>query len=896
MKTLTLFSALIFSSLLSFSQEIIEWQMTLGGVFSDKQTCSVATQDGGVLVGGHSSSIISGNKTEDSKGDADFWVVKISEIGIVEWQKVFGGNKNDFLLALIQTTDGGYLLAGSSLSDSSGDKTSATKGADDYWVVRIDKEGALLWEKSFGGTGNEYIYAITNSNDGGFVVGGISNSNNNGDKLEESMGGFDLWMIKCDAQGNIQWQNSIGTASDDFISSVEQTNDGDYVLGCYSYSTNISPDKSEAGFGPDYWVIKLNSEGQIEWENTIVALDEDVLTVAHQTNDGGYILGGYSNSKAGSDKSEYSWVELNDYWIVKLDSAGEIVWENTISAGFNDTLTSIYEYDNGEYLVMGSSTSNYFWGIEKTEDNNGGADFWMLKLNAEGELIWQATIGGCSEEYGGAAFQTKDGKVIITGTSNSGNCGDKDDVCYGFTDYWVMKVLLDYNIITGSVFYDFDKNGILDNNDFSVPNLMVQEATTGKLAITNKEGAYTIAVTDSGDFSTSVISPLFVAYEFLPENREINFNTDAGLTVSENNFGITPSYDFADLSVTLTSVSIMRAGQSCIYSAHILNTGTQPTDGDLILTFDTDLLTYTSSNVQPVSMANNEIVFPITALPAFTTTDVQITFLIKTSAPFGQQFEASAIVATQGTIDPFVFNDTCHTNDTIVASYDPNDISVDRGFILSSETSNPPELNYIIRFQNTGNDTAFNIKVVNKLSQYVDLSSFVLIDNSDTVEITLNQFTHELEFSFANIHLPDSNVNEIESHGFVRYKIMPNPGLLINDSISTYADIYFDYNDAVKTNDALTVITEPTLVETIPSDHFPISIYPNPATNIVAIRNPTLSASSLSVLNVSGQVIYFVELSTDELHQINIDKWNSGIYFIQMVSETETAVAKLVKN
>ncbi len=896
MKTLFLFCALIFSSLLTFSQEIIEWQKTIGGINYDNQTCSIATSDNGILVGGYSYSGISGNKTVDSKGYADFWVVKISESGNVEWQKEIGGNKNDFLFALTQTADGDYLLAGSSLSDSTSDKSSASKGADDYWVVRLDESGALLWDKSYGGTGNDYAYAITNSNDGGFFIGGISNSNSTGDKLEPIMGGFDLWMIKCDADGNMQWQNSIGTSSNDFISSIEQTSDGGYIIGSNPSYGDASFDKSEDGNGMDYWVIKLNSDGQIEWENTIVALGEDVLSVAHQTHDGGYILGGYSNSAMGGDKSEYSWVELNDYWIVKLDSAGEVVWDNTISGAYSDTLKSISELANGDYLVSGNSNSDDFWGVEKTEASNGGTDYWMLKLNAEGELIWQSTIGGCFDDYGGAAFQTKDGNIIITGTSISGNCGDKDDGCYGYTDYWVMKVLTDYNLITGSVFYDFNKNGIFDNLDISAPNMLIQEATTGKLAFTKSDGSFTIPVTDSGDFSVSIASPLWNAYESLPENREIHFNTDAGLTGNENNFAITASYDFADLSATITSASILRAGQSSQYATHIINLGTLSTDGLISLSFDPSKMSFTSSNVQPTTITNNELVFPLSTIEGCSSDEILITFLVANTAQFGQLVETSAIVASLGSLDPVVFNDTCHSTDTVKASKDPNEISVDRGFILSSETSNPPELNYIIRFQNTGNDTAFNIKVVNPLSQYVDLSSFVLIDNSDPVEITLNQFTRELEFSFANIHLPDSNVNEIESHGFVRYKIKPSSGLLLNDSISTYADIYFDYNDAVKTNDALTVITEPTAVETVPLDYFPISIYPNPATNIVAIRNPASSASTLSVLNASGQVVYNVELTASELHQINIDKWSSGIYFIQMVNETETVVVKLVKN
>ena len=164
----------------------------------------------------------------------------------------------------------------------------------------------IQWQNTIGGSGYDYLHSIQQTSDGGYVLGGTSNSNISGDKTDSSQGSYDYWVVKLDASGVIQWQNTIGGSGFDRLFSIQQTSDGGYVLGGYSYS-NISGDKTENSQGSaDYWVVKLDSSGTIQWQNTIGGSGWDMLYSIQQTSDGGYVLGGYSDSNISGDKTENS--------------------------------------------------------------------------------------------------------------------------------------------------------------------------------------------------------------------------------------------------------------------------------------------------------------------------------------------------------------------------------------------------------------------------------------------------------------------------------------------------------------------------------------------------------------------------------------------------------------
>ncbi|MEO5572206.1 MAG: hypothetical protein ABIT08_12530 [Bacteroidia bacterium] len=232
----------------------------------------------------------------------------------IEWQNTIGGDSLDEPRSIQQTADGGYILCGFSLSNSSGDKMENCIGNWDYWMVKTDAFGNIQWENTIGGNGWDWPYSIQQTTDGGYILGGFSDSNISGDKTENSNGGYDYWIVKTDSAGNIQWQNTIGGSGYDFLYSIQQTTDGGYILGGFSNS-NISGDKTENSNGDkDYWIVKTDAIGNIQWQNTIGGSNRDELLSIQQTDDGGYILGGTSWSNISGDKTENNWDTMQFYY------------------------------------------------------------------------------------------------------------------------------------------------------------------------------------------------------------------------------------------------------------------------------------------------------------------------------------------------------------------------------------------------------------------------------------------------------------------------------------------------------------------------------------------------------------------------------------------------------
>ncbi|MFI5172810.1 MAG: T9SS type A sorting domain-containing protein [Chitinophagales bacterium] len=280
------------------------------------------TSDKGYILGGYSKSNISGDKNENNQDTSlitpDYWIIKTDSFGNIQWQNTIGGNLDDLLYSIDQTSDGGYILGGYSWSNISGDKTeNSWGGSKDYWVVKLDTTGNIQWQNTIGGDSEDELYSIQQTIDGGYILGGYSASGISGDKTENCWGSWDYWPVKLDMIGNIQWQSTIGGNDDDRSYSIQQSADGGYILGGSSWS-DISGNKTESSLGLiDYWIVKINNSGTIQWQNAIGGDLGDEFLSLQQTFDGGYILGGWSNSNISGDKTE-DCLGHSDYWIVKL--------------------------------------------------------------------------------------------------------------------------------------------------------------------------------------------------------------------------------------------------------------------------------------------------------------------------------------------------------------------------------------------------------------------------------------------------------------------------------------------------------------------------------------------------------------------------------------------------
>lgn len=261
----------------------------------------------------------------------------------IEWQNTIGGTMSDFLYSLQQTNDGGYILGGRSVSDSGGDKTENSRGTADFWVVKIDSSGNITNQKTLGGADTDKLCRVRQTSDGGYILGGESDSDISGEKTENSMGSTDNWIIKTDSLFNIQWQNTLGGQVLTLCKTLNKL-----LMGITLYQERRLPpqsaDKSENSMGGlDFWIIRLDEVGNVIWENTIGGSGNEYHADIHPTRDGGYILGGRSDSDISGDKTDSSngnW----DYWILKLDSSGNIQWQNSIGGSYVEDLYNLSNF------------------------------------------------------------------------------------------------------------------------------------------------------------------------------------------------------------------------------------------------------------------------------------------------------------------------------------------------------------------------------------------------------------------------------------------------------------------------------------------------------------------------------------------------------------------------
>ncbi|MDF9796528.1 hypothetical protein OKW21_001791 [Catalinimonas alkaloidigena] len=481
----------------------------------------IVTSDGCFLLGGYSNSNASGDKSEDSKGGYDYWLIKIDAEGNVLWDKTIGGSGDDELHSILPTPDGGYLLGGYSESDASSDKSEDSKGGTDFWLVKTDASGNVLWDKTIGGNAADQLYDMLPFNGDSYLLGGTSDSDTSGDKSEDSKGEMDFWAVIVDSNGNPTWDKTIGSQGTDLFQSMTQSQDGSFVLAGTSIG-NASGDKSEdSRGGNDFWAVKAIGEDNTfikqlslidaQSDTEIQALkDGDVINLAELSSNAFSIeahtlpqtvdrvefeITGPINHQQterrlpyalfGDDNGNISGREwpTGEYTISAtpflMDKASipttlsfqliqnvaiaqpDIEWDKTLGGMLDDIPAKAIPTPDGGYLIAGTSDSNR--SGEKSEDSKGDTDYWVVKTDARGNKLWDKTFGGTEKEELKEAFLTEDGGSLLAGHSSSGASGNKSATQTG---NWLVKI-------------DNQGNKIWDKNIEGDPFLLISAADDG---------------------------------------------------------------------------------------------------------------------------------------------------------------------------------------------------------------------------------------------------------------------------------------------------------------------------------------------------------------------------------------------------------------------------------
>ncbi|MEN6342770.1 MAG: hypothetical protein ABFC89_09450, partial [Methanospirillum sp.] len=303
-----------------------------------------------------------------------YWVVKLDGTGAIQWQKLLGGSSPDEGYAIQQTSDGGYILFGYSQSSTSGDVTGTNHGSDDYWVVKLSGTGATQWQQLLGGSGRDSGQSVQQTLDGGYILFGYSQSSASGDITGSNHGGIDYWVVKLDGTGAIQWQTLLGGSSSDEGTAIRQTPDGGYILVGYSESSASGNVLGTNHGGYDCWVVKLDDTGAIQWQELAGGSGYDLGSSVQLTADGGYILVGYSQSSASGDITGTNH-GFFDAWIVKLKAAPGI----RLGPGWNFVSVPAV-------LAAGSDTASIFAGV-----NTGGHSIFLYNATAKAWAPMTAT-------------------------------------------------------------------------------------------------------------------------------------------------------------------------------------------------------------------------------------------------------------------------------------------------------------------------------------------------------------------------------------------------------------------------------------------------------------------------------------------------------------------------
>lgn len=330
--------------------------------------------------------------------------------GEVAWMYSFGGSGEDTPRSVIETTDGGFAIFGFSNS-TDGDLLPKTTNVNDYWLIKTDADGVLLWSKTYGGSKDDRGQAVIQTSDGGFAITGYAMSDDGDGSNNE--GFHDNWVLKLDGQGTIEWEQSFGFSGHDHSYDIVETKDGGLFFTGFLDITSAKADGytdkayslTRHGVG-EFWGTKLNAQGVLEWRKYFGGTNNDRAHAVVTAHDQGFVMAGFSESDdfdISNPRGSY------DFWVVKIGEEGDLEWEHSYGGSGIDIAQDIAKTEDGGYIITGSTISS----DGDISESNGESDVWVIKIDAQGTLLWEQTYGGAGFDAAESIRPTQDGGILF---------------------------------------------------------------------------------------------------------------------------------------------------------------------------------------------------------------------------------------------------------------------------------------------------------------------------------------------------------------------------------------------------------------------------------------------------------------------------------------------------
>lgn len=875
----TLFSLfilyLLFSSInLQGQAPAIQWQKSLGGTgvegSSIGSTSGVQqTPDGGYVMAGTSFS--SNGDVTGNHGGSDYWIVKLDPNGNLVWEKSYGGTQNDDANSICLTSDGGYAIAGSTFSHDGDVTFNHSTGNSDYWIIKLNASGNLQWQKSFGGSMFDFAYSIQQTTDGGYIVAGTVSTAFDGGLTDGDISGGhgfdDYWIIKLDGVGNLEWQKALGGGGSEGAYSIHQTTDHGYVVAGFT----SSPDGDVTGLHscnhfeycePDYWVVKLDSSGNLQWEKTLGGNSDEEAYSIWQTTDGGYIVAGWSESNTGDVTGNHGG---QDFWIVKLDAEGNLTWNKSLGGLNDEKARSIQQVSDGGYIIAGTESGN---GGDVT-GTHGSIDYWIVKLDTVGNLLWEESLGGTSSDIANSIVQTSDGGYIVEGfsSSNDGNVTGH----HGSSDYWIVKLegTPPTNTITTS---SLASTACCVGASLSVAYTATGVFSLGNIfnaQLSNASGSFAspVIIGSLSSITSGTITATIPSTTSLGSHYRIRVvSATPGVIGSDNGSDVT-------LSTTLTTAQVaISAGSSTTFC----------NGGSVVLSVATPGLIYNwKYNGTTISGATNQ------------------NFTATATGSYNSDVSNSCGTVTSNSIS--VASAPPTTAQAAITAGGPTTFCQGGGVVLTVATSG---LNYQWKKNNSILSGATHQNhTANKTGTYkCEVSNSCGSTNSNSISVTENSITVTISQSPCSGGAVLLTCTASPSNG-VTFQWLKGRSILSGATNSTYsASSNAGYKctvTSIATGCSRTSKVSHVTITCRTSDESfseEIIVYPNPSSDYFNINTSSLDQPIvIYIYDLAGKLIESHQANGDEM-KVGIALAN-GVYFLKVAVNNETMkVTKLVKN